>query len=107
MQALAVRTGDGLRDAIRMVRGLADHPERVATLRLQGGSEIIVIERGSGREGELVAVRLMPERRVALGRLVRANGHMRCQLVNPKGTPRDLGSGVEVLGRVLSVIRPS
>ncbi len=109
MLALAVRTGDNLREAIKMVRGLAEHPEKVATVRLRGGNEIAVIERGArSREGDLVAVRLVPERRVALARLVRENGRFRVQPVNPRGAARDLhSSSAQMLGRVLSVIRPS
>ncbi len=109
MLAFAVKTSDNLRDAIKMVRGLAAHPEKVATVQLRGSDEVVVIERGvRSREGDLVAVRLMPERRVALGRVVRENGHVRVQPVNPRGAVRDISPGAaQMLGRVLSVIRPS
>ncbi len=92
-----------------MARSLAEHPDRVATLKLRGAKEIVVIERGVWtREGELVAVRFTRERRIALGRLKREGGRSRWHPVNPSGSPRDVSPGsVHVLGRVLSVIRPS
>jgi SOS-response transcriptional repressor LexA len=76
---------------------------------MRDGGDIVVIERGMGGEGELVAVRLTlgAERRTALGRLTREHGRTRWQPTHSRWAARDVCPGaVQVLGRVLSVIHP-
>jgi SOS-response transcriptional repressor LexA len=102
-------TRDSVRAALAFVRGLAAKPEDLLAVRMRDGGDIIVIERGAGGEGELVAVRLTlgAERRTALGRLTQDHGRTRWQPTNPRWAARDVHPGaVQVLGRVLSVIHP-
>jgi len=76
---------------------------------MRDGGDIVVIERGMGGEGELVAVRLTlgAERRTALGRLRREHGRTCWQPTHSRWAARDVCPGaVQVLGRVLSVIHP-
>lgn len=98
---------ESVRDALALMRGLVRQPEKLAALRPSGTDIIAVIERGrSGQEGELVAVRLMPEQRTALGRLVRQNGRMKWKPLDRRWATREVQPGkLQILGRVLSVIQ--
>jgi SOS-response transcriptional repressor LexA len=102
-------TRDGVHEALAFLRGLVANPASLVAVRMRDGDDIVVIERGAGGEGELVAVRLTlgAERRTALGRLTRDHGRTRWQPTNPRWAARDVRPGaVQVLGRVLSVIHP-
>ena len=102
-------TRDGVHEALEFLRGLVANPASLLAVRMRDGGDIVVIERGAGGEGELVAVRLTlgAERRTALGRLTRDHGRTRWQPAHSRGVARDVRPGaVQVLGRVLSVIHP-
>jgi len=102
-------TKDGVSEALAFVRSLAANPASLLAVRMRDGGDVVVIERGAGSEGELVAVRLTlgAERRTALGRLMRDHGRTRWQPTNSRWAARDVRPGaVQVLGRVLSVIHP-
>jgi len=102
-------TRDGVHEALGFLRGLVANPASLLAVRMRDGGDIVVIERGAGGEGELVAVRLTlgAERRTALGRLTREHGRTRWQPAHSRGVVRDVCPGaVQVLGRVLSVIHP-
>jgi len=112
MQASSGTVRDSVRDSVRealaFMKCLAARPENLVALRLRGGGEIVVIERGaSAGEDELMAVRLTfgKRRRTALGRLRREQGRTRWQLSHPGWAAHDVRpEAVQVLGRVLSVI---
>jgi hypothetical protein len=72
-------------------------------IKLRDTNDIVVIERGTGGEGDLVAVRLLPERRTTLGRL--KDGRVLWQSPHPPAQPVR-AEATQVLGRVLSVIHP-
>ena len=102
-------TKDGVSEALAFVRSLAANPASLLAVRMRDGGDVVVIERGAGSEGELVAVRLTlgAERRTVLGRLTRDHGRTRWQPTNSRWAARDVRPGaVQVLGRVLSVIHP-
>ena len=102
-------TKDGVSEALAFVRSLAANPASLLAVRMRDGGDVVIIERGAGSEGELVAVRLTlgAERRTALGRLTRDHGRTRWQPTNSRWAARDVRPGaVQVLGRVLSVIHP-
>ena len=104
-----METSDGIREALTFLRGLVADPASLLAVRMRDGGDIVVIERGMGGEGELVAVRLTlgAERRTALGRLTREHGRTRWQPTHSRWAARDVCPGaVQVLGRVLSVIHP-
>jgi hypothetical protein len=94
---------DQVREVLAFLRGLAAQPESLLALKLHGSQDIVVIERGTVGEGDLVAVRLLPERRTALGRLKEGRVHWQ----NSRAPARDVKPGAaQMLGRVLSVIHP-
>jgi SOS-response transcriptional repressor LexA len=100
---------DDVHAALELLRGLVPNPANLVAVRMRDGDDIVVFERGAGREGDLVAVRLTvgAERRTALGRLTRDHGRTRWQPTSLRWSARDIRPGaVEVLGRVLSVIHP-
>jgi SOS-response transcriptional repressor LexA len=102
-------TRDDVHAALTFLRGLVANPANLVAVRMRDGDGIVVIERGVGSEGDLVAVRLTlgAERRTALGRLMRDHGRMRWQPTSPRWAARGIRPGaVQVLGRVLSVIHP-
>ncbi len=102
-------TRDDVHAALEFLRGLVANPANLVAVRMRDGDDIVVFERGAGREGDLVAVRLTvgAERRTAVGRLTRDHGRTRWQPSSPRWSARDIRPGaVQVLGRVLSVIHP-
>ena len=102
-------TRDDVHAALEFLQGLVANPANLVAVRMRDGDDIVVIERGVGGEGELVAVRLTlgAERRTALGRLTRDHGRTGWQPTSPRWAARDIRPGaVQVLGRVLSVIHP-
>ena len=104
-----METREGVSEALVFVRGLVANPASLLAVRMCDGGDIVVIERGAGGEGELVAVRLTlgAERRTALGRLTRDHGRTRWQPAHSRWVACDVRPGaVQVLGRVLSVIHP-
>ena len=97
-------TKEEIREALAFLRGLAARPESLLAIKLHGSQDIVVIERGAGSEGDLVAVRLLPERRMALGRLKDGRVHW----PGSHALARDVKPGAtQMLGRVLSVIHPA
>ena len=97
-------TKEEIREALAFLRGLVARPESLLAIKLHGSQDIVVIERGAGSEGDLVAVRLLPERRTTLGRLKEGRVHWQ----GPPAPAHDVKPGaVQMLGRVLSVIHPA
>jgi hypothetical protein len=94
-------TRDDVRDVLAFLRGLVARPENLLAIKLRDTNQIVVVERGASDEGELVAVRLMPDRRTALGRF--EGGRWR----PAQPAPATRSSGVQVIGRVLSIIHPA
>jgi hypothetical protein len=95
-----METNEDIRDVLAFLRGLVARPEDLLALRLRDTNDIVVVERGAGKDGDLMAVRLLPDRRTVLGRL----DHGRWQLAHPRSSSKP--NGMQVLGRVLSVIHP-
>jgi len=96
-----METNEDVRDVLAFLRGLVARPESLVAIKLRDTNDIVVIERGAGKEGDLMAVRLLPDRRTTLGRLY--HGHR--QLAHPRLSSKS--GGMQVLGRVLSVIHPA
>lgn len=92
-----METNEDIRDVLAFLKGLVARPEDLLALRLRDTNDIVVVERGAGKDGDLMAVRLLPDRRTVLGRL----DHGRWQLAHPRLSK---SNGMQVLGRVLSVI---
>ena len=101
-----METQADVRDVLAFLRGLVSQPDGLVAIKLRDTHDIVVVERGQGGEGDLVAVRLLPPygRRTVLGQLT--GGRIRWQSSHMALPVRDQPAACQVLGRVLSVIHP-
>ena len=101
-----METQEDVRDVLAFLRGLVSQPDGLIAIKLRDTNDIVVVERGEGGEGDLVAVRLLPPygRCTVLGQL--NGGRIRWQSPHISLPIRNQPAACQVLGRVLSVIHP-
>jgi repressor LexA len=108
--------GDPLDEALSLTSDIVPEQEGLFALRVQGDSmidalvndgDIVVLrQRYTARNGDMVAVRLLDRDETTLKHFYRENGHVRLQPANPTLEPIFVHpSQVEIQGQVVAIIR--
>lgn len=111
---LRARSSDA--DLGQLAAGLFEEEQDTFVLRARGDAmrdalledgDLVVVKRGdSGREGDMLAIWLRPERRTVLKYLYHENGHMRLHSASADTPPEYLKpSEIQVRGTVLAIVR--
>ena len=102
--------------AIELTSDIVPHRENLYALKVQDDSmvdafvnigDVVIMQRQKRvKNGELVAVQLLPQRKTLLKRFYRENGHIRLQADAPNGETIIVPSqSVQIQGKVVAVIR--